>query len=59
MVCEIIEVTGNGSAGKELVFEFSGHINLERVSGLIESLVKLLGGKDVYVEDHTKLVVVI
>lgn len=61
MVCKIIEVTGQQPAGKELVFEFSGPIaaTLQHVIGLINKIVELLGGKEAYIEDQTKLVVVL
>lgn len=61
MVCEIIEVTGQQPVGKELVIEFSGPIasTLTHVIGWINKIVELLGGKEAYIEDQVKLVVVL
>ena len=61
MVCEIIEVTGDQTTGKELVVEFSGPIaaTLTYVINWINKIVELLGGKEAYIEDQTKLVVVL
>ena len=62
MVCEIIEVTGDPQpTGKELVIEFSGSIlsTLPLVIGWINKIVELLGGKEAYIEDQVKLVVVL
>lgn len=61
MVCEIIEVTGDQPTGKELVIEFSGPISstLPLVIGWVNKIVELLGGKEAYIEDQTKLVVVL
>ena len=60
MVCEIIEVTGDQPTGKELVFEFSKSLTPyePQIRQYVAKLVQLLGGKDVYIEDGTKLVVV-
>ena len=49
--------TSTSSAGKEYVFEFSGPISSKAV-GYLSKLAKLLGGKKAYVEDQTKIVVV-
>lgn len=49
--------TPSGSAGKEYVFQFSGPLSSKAVSYL-SKLVQLLGGKRAYVEDQTKIVVV-
>ena len=62
MVCEIIEVTGDPQpTGKELVIEFSGSIlsTLPLVIGWVNKIVELLGGKEAYIEDQVKLVVVL
>jgi len=62
MVCEIIEVTGDPPqpTGKELVLEFSKSLTAyePQIRQYVAKLVQLLGGKDVYIEDGTKLVVV-
>jgi hypothetical protein len=47
-----------GSAGKEWVFTFSGPLK-GSIGTYVNKLVKLLGGKRAYIEDKTKLVVVI
>jgi hypothetical protein len=52
-----VSSSGAGSAGKEYVFQFSGAISSKAVSYL-SRLVKLLGGKRAYIEDQTKIVVV-
>ena len=47
--------------GKELVIEFSGSIlsTLPLVIGWVNKIVELLGGKEAYIEDQVKLVVVL
>lgn len=45
------------SAGKELVFQFSGPLK-GSIGTYVDKLVKLLGGKSAYIEEKTKLVVV-
>ena len=47
-----------GSAGKEWVFQFSGPLK-GSIGTYVNKLVKMLGGKRAYIEEETKLVVVI
>jgi hypothetical protein len=49
--------TSSGSAGKEYVFQFSGPLK-GSIATYVSKLVKVLGGKRAYIEDQTKLVVV-
>ncbi|MBP2029752.1 hypothetical protein J2755_000672 [Methanohalophilus levihalophilus] len=49
--------SSSGSSGKEYVFEFSRPIS-SRAAKYAGKLAKLLGGKQAYIEDQTKLVVV-
>lgn len=57
---DIASKTGGGTqGGKEIVFEFSKAIvQNDAIVGLIRKTVSLLGGKNVYIEGDTKLVVV-
>lgn len=47
----------SSSSGKEYVFQFSGPIS-SKAAGYLSKLVQLLGGKKAYIEDQTKIVVV-
>ena len=49
--------TSAGSAGKEYVFQFSGPLK-GSIATYVSKLVKLLGGKRAYIEEESKLVVV-
>lgn len=49
--------TPSGSAGKEYVFQFSGPLK-GSIATYVSKLVKLLGGKRAYIEEESKLVVV-
>jgi hypothetical protein len=51
------EPAAAAARGKEIVFEFSKPIS-SKASTYVSKLVKLLGGKRSYIEDQTKLVVV-
>jgi hypothetical protein len=50
-------VATTGSAGKEYVFVFSGPLK-GSIATYVNKLVKLLGGKRAYIEEESKLVVV-
>jgi hypothetical protein len=61
MVCQGIVIDQDLPAGKEIVIEFSGPIDdsaiIAKITEYGTKIMQALGGQEVYIEDHTKLVI--